>query len=247
MAIESTENNSETLAPMDEPRPLSELQERIGWTFRDPSLLVKALTHSTYANENPDEGPDYERLEFLGDAVLDLVAARLLFDKLTAASEGELSRRRARVVRRETLAQMADEWRLANYLRLGEGQRRTGGGASRRILADTYESLAGAVYLDGGYDAVERCFAAQMSAAIERTNEPLDFKTRLQEACHRLELPAPEYVVVSISGPDHARIYTCDVMVQGTPRGRGDGSSKKTAEQICARQALMSLVGSLDP
>lgn len=222
-------------------RPLAELERVIGWSFRDRGLLTRALTHSTYANENPGESTDYERLEFIGDAVLDLLAAHILFVQLDAASEGELSRRRARVVRRDTLAVLAAELGLAHFVRLGEGQRRSGGGASARILADAYEALVGAVYLDGGYEAAARCFTQQLRAAVDMTNTPLDFKTRLQEACHQQGLPPPDYVVVSIEGPDHARIFTVEVRLADQGRGQGTGPSKKVAEQCCARLALTSL------
>jgi ribonuclease-3 len=228
------------------PRAASKIEAALGWTFRDEALLVKALTHATYANENPGSGQDYERLEFLGDAVLDLLAARLLFDAFPHAPEGELSRRRARVVRRETFALLGERLGLAAHVRLGAGQQRSGGGASRRILADTFEALAGAVYLDGGLEAVERCFGAPIATAIAETHAPVDFKTRLQEACHRLGLPPPQYVVVSVEGPDHSRIFTCEVSVAGNARGNGAGSSKKAAEQVCARQALTSLGIPLD-
>ena len=219
--------------------PLSgTLEARLGRAFTTPELLRNALTHSTYANENPTEGPDFERLEFLGDAVLDLLAARLLFDQFAQATEGELSRRRARVVRRDTLAILATELGLGEHIRLGEGQKRSGGGASKRILADAFEALAGAIYLDGGYQAVEQCLARYILSGIEQTQEPLDFKTRLQEACHRMALPVPSYVVVAVDGPDHARNFTCEVHIRGEVRGRGAGTNKKTAEQMCARQAL---------
>ena len=214
------------------------LEARLGRAFITPELLRNALTHSTYANENPTEGPDFERLEFLGDAVLDLLAARLLFDQFNKATEGELSRRRARVVRRDTLAILASELGLGEHIRLGEGQKRSGGGASKRILADAFEALAGAIYLDGGYQAVEQCLSRYILSGIEQTQEPLDFKTRLQEACHRMVLPVPVYVIVAVDGPDHARNFTCEVHIRGECRGRGVGTNKKSAEQMCARQAL---------
>ena len=218
------------------------LEARLGRSFNTPDLLRNALTHSTYANENPTEGPDFERLEFLGDAVLDLLAARLLFDRFAQATEGELSRRRARVVRRDTLAILATELGLGEHIRLGEGQKRSGGGASKRILADAFEALAGAIYLDGGYQAVEQCLTRYIMSGIEQTHQPLDFKTRLQEACHRMSLPVPCYIIVAVDGPDHARNFTCEVHVRGEMRGRGTGTSKKIAEQMCARQALDLLI-----
>ena len=231
-----------TIDPAAEVVQANVLEQRLGRPFANRELLRNALTHSTYANENPNEGPDFERLEFLGDAVLDLLAARLLFDQLGEAKEGELSRRRARVVRRDTLAVLANELGLGEHIRLGEGQKRSGGGASKRILADAFEALAGAIYLDGGYQAVEQCLARYILSGIAQTQDPLDFKTRLQEACHRMGLPVPAYQVVAVEGPDHARNFTCDVHVRGEARGRGLGTNKKAAEQMCARQALESLL-----
>lgn len=217
------------------------LEKLLGWHFTQPKLLLTALTHATYANENPGDGPDYERLEFLGDAVLDLLAGRLLFDQFADAQEGELSRRRARVVRRDTLARLAQRLKLGEHVRLGTGQMRMGGGASKRILADTFEALAGAVFLDGGYQAAMDCFGPHLLAGIEETGEPLDFKTRLQEACHVAGHAAPEYGVVSVDGPDHARQFTCEVRIGIHACGVGVGTNKKAAEQVCARLALAAL------
>jgi ribonuclease-3 len=215
---------------------LDDLQERLGWTFHNQALLVEALTHSTYANENASAGPANERLEFLGDAVIGLLSADLLYAKLGNAPEGELTRRRARVVRQESLAGMANDLRVAEHLRLGSGPRRARTQPS--MLADAYEALAGAVFLDGGYEAVVNCFAPAVRAAIDQATEPIDFKTLLQEACHRLGQVPPRYRVVSVAGPDHARRYTCEAIVDDQPLGRGSGSSKKAAEQECAQMAL---------
>ncbi len=213
------------------------LQERLGHTFQRMPLLVQALTHSTFANENPDAGPPNERLEFLGDAVVDLLAAQLVFVRLSSEPEGELTRRRARVVRQDALADMADRLDLGVLLRTGQGQ----GEAGRSMLADAFEALVGAVFLDGGYTAVERCFAPMVADAIERATDTIDFKTRVQELCHRLGRPPPRYQVVGVDGPDHARLYTCEILVDGELFGRGRGSSKKVAEQECARRALARL------
>lgn len=223
----------------------TELQQKIGWTFSDPRLLIKAVTHATFANENPNSGPDYERLEFVGDAVLGLVVAKLLFTRDTSAAEGELSRRRARVVRWETLATIGIKLDLGRFALLGEGQRKSGG-ISRRIIADIYEAIVGAVFLDGGYKAAEKCFSGHMIDAIDQSREHYDYKTHLQEACHRRGLSAPNYVIMAIEGPDHARQFTCEVLISGRPHGRGIASSKKTAEQVCARLALQMLNEPLD-
>ena len=215
---------------------LEELQQKLGYTFVDQALLKKTMTHSTYANENAEQGPNYERLEFLGDAVLDLLVARLLFQRFEDAAEGELSRRRARVVRRETLTELAKGLDLAKYVLLGSGQLQSG--PSDRILADSYEALVGAVYLDGGHDAAAACFSEKISEAITSTDDSFDFKTQLQELCHRLGLPTPRYDVVATEGPDHARLFTCAVVMGDKSYGSGVGSSKKIAEQQCAAQAI---------
>ncbi|HSI03101.1 MAG: ribonuclease III [Myxococcota bacterium] len=218
------------------------LEETLGYTFRDPALLAQALTHSTYANEHPDEGPPNERLEFLGDAVINLLAGRLLFLRLADESEGELTRRRAQVVRREALADMAQGLELPSHLRLGHGQKSTGG-VTTRVLADAFEALAAAVYLDGGYDAVEKIFSRLLADAIDQAVGPVDFKTQLQEECHKVGKPAPIYEVVQVSGPDHAREYSCRVLIDGACYGSGRASSKKVAEQSCAEEALNALKG----
>jgi ribonuclease III len=215
----------------------------LGWKFVEPAWLIEALTHSTYANEHPDAGPANERLEFLGDAVIDLLAARLLFSRFRDAPEGELTRRRARVVRRAALAAMARELALGDALRLGEGQKKSGIAPSR-ILADTFEAVVGAVFMDGGFGAVETCFAEKLGAAIERATDPVDFKTLLQEEGHRRDLGAPVYRVVDVSGPDHARRYTCELSVGGRSLAQAVASNKKTAEQECAKAALAALEAS---
>lgn len=226
----------ETLPSCD----LGALERALGWRFRDPSLLVAAMTHSSYANENRDGGPHNERLEFLGDAVLGLLAARLLFD-CSSAREGELSRMRSRVVRTEAFAEQANELSLGVYLRLGEGQRRASGAESKRLLEDAFEALAGAVFADGGYAAAEQCFAPRLIAAIERDQQESDWKSVLQETCHSRHFSAPCYSIVTVSGPDHARRYTCEVSVNGVSYGTGEASSKKAAEQLCAENAVRAL------
>jgi ribonuclease-3 len=215
------------------------LEQRLGWTFADPGRLCEALTHSTYANENPDSGPCNERLEFLGDAVVGLLTAEILHDQLTAAPEGVLTRRRARVVRRAALADRARALDLGRFLRLGHGQQDKPVGES--VLANAYEALVGAVFVDGGYEAARRCFGRAMAEAIEAATDPIDFKTQLQELCHRRGAPPPSYRVVRVSGPDHARRYACEVVVSGAALGAGEAQNKKEAEQLCAQQALQRL------
>ncbi|MBI3180406.1 MAG: ribonuclease III [Deltaproteobacteria bacterium] len=221
-------------------RRATPLEARLGFTFRNPALLLEALTHASYAHEHKEAGPNNERLEFLGDGVVNLLAAKLVYEGFAAEPEGELSARRARVVSREGLAQLAREIDLGAHLRVGEGQR-AAGGASQNLLADAYEALVGAVFLDGGFEAAQRCFGPAMTRAIDSAGAAIDFKTQLQEACHRLDLPAPRYVVASTEGPAHARHYHCAVSVGEEIKSEGKGASKKAAEQACAQAALAML------
>ncbi|RYI99482.1 MAG: ribonuclease III [Acetobacteraceae bacterium] len=220
---------------------LRPLLARLDYQFLDPRLLHQACTHTTYAFENPGTGPDNERLEYIGDAVLDLLAAHMLFERYPKADEGELSRRRARLVRRETLAELAQELELGQLLRLGQGERRSGGDRRARILADAFEALVGALYLDGGMPAVHRALAAQLDRAIDRLQAPNDYKTLLQEAAHRGGRAPPCYDVLRTEGPPHSRHYVCEVRLGEARLGQGEGPSKRMAEQQCARQALEHL------
>jgi ribonuclease-3 len=176
--------------------------------------------------------------------VINLLAGRLLFNRLSRESEGELTRRRAQVVRREALADMARRLDLPAHLRLGHGQKSTGG-ITTRVLADAFEALCAAVYLDGGYDAAYASFSGLLAAAIDQAVGPVDFKTQLQEECHRRALPAPVYEVVQVTGPDHAREYSCRVLIDGACYGNGHAPSKKVAEQSCAEQAVKQLAESV--
>jgi ribonuclease III len=215
------------------------LERALEYRFRKPELLEEALTHSTYANEHADYGRDNERLEFVGDAVLGLLASRLLYEHLQESNEGQLSRRRAEVVRTQGLARLARELGLADSLRLGQGQRRAA--VPNALLADAYEALAGAVFLDGGFDAVDRCFGRALLTAIEAASGERDSKTALQEWCQSHGMAPPTYEVVAVGGPEHARVFRCEVRVSDRLVGAGQGSSKKAAEQACAARALAAL------
>ncbi len=217
----------------------ADLQERLGWFFQDPDRLSEALTHSTFANENPGSGPDNERLEYLGDAVLDLLVAAILYESHQEMGEGEMSRRRARVVRQSALADLARGIGVGEHLRLGVGQHRSG--QTESILADAYEALVGAVFVDGGYEAVLRCFFGPLARALDAANEIVDFKTRIQELCHRLGDEPPEYVLLEVTGPDHDRRFSCEVRIGDRTLGTGSASTKKAAEQICAERAMEEL------
>jgi len=217
------------------------LSERLGYEFSDERLLATALTHSTYANENRDAPENNERLEFVGDAVLDVLVATLLYTALPDAPEGELSRRRARVVRRGALARQASRLGLERDLRVGRGQGTASEGINDRLMADAYEALVGAVYLDGGFEAVARVFGPDFEDSIKQATETLDFKTELQQRCHMAGVAVPDYRVVLVEGPDHARVFTCGVWIEEEALGEGKASTKKQAEQTAARKALSSL------
>jgi ribonuclease-3 len=220
---------------------LDDLQERLGHRFTDIRLLVAALTHASYVNEHADAAPTYERLEFVGDAVLGLLCAELLYVLRPDGAEGELSQRRARVVRGQTLARLAQQLDLGQHVRVGVGQRAAAAGVGDSILADVFEAVLGALYVDAGMAAVKGCFRDLMAAAIDATVAPQDFKTRLQELTHVRQLGAPGYSITAVEGPSHARIYRCAVTFAGGVRGIGSGTSKKAAEQICAQQALKAM------
>jgi len=224
---------------------LYQLQSTLGIVFNDPDLLKLALTHSSFINENPGTAPvSYERLEFLGDAVLGLVIAEKLYHDLSGAPEGELTRLRAALVRREMLAQIAKSFSLGDYLYLGIGEE-AGGGRQKPInLAGAFESLIAAVYIDKGFDAARtfilNLFGPQMHQQADQAAGS-NYKSKLQEVMQASRQITPEYQIVSASGPDHDRNFTVEVKVGDEVLGQGCGKSKKTAEMEAARAALKSL------
>jgi ribonuclease-3 len=219
-----------------------QLQEEIGYRFSDPGLLCEALTHKSFSNENPDVASACnERLEFLGDAVLDLVISQRTFRDYPDLHEGDLTRVRAELVRERNLAELGRRLDLGTFLMMGKGERRSGGEGKDSLLANAIEAVFGAIFLDGGYAAaepvVEELFRAQIELAVNNQLE-IDYKTRLQEHCQRVHNQTPEYVLVDESGPDHQRHYSIDVRLKGKWVSSGQGRSKKMAEQDAARGAL---------
>lgn len=220
---------------------LRDLEEAIGYLFEDVSLLDEALAHKSYANEAGPEVPHNERLEFLGDAVLALVVSDLLFSLRPMLTEGEMSRIRAYLVKEESLEQVARNFNLGGYLRLGRGEEQSGGRDKASIVADAFEAVVAAIYLDGGFDLaygfVEGIFRPVITEtgtdAIER-----DSKTRLQEFCQARYGKAPTYRPVSDSGPDHDKVFEVEIVVGKRVLARGRGKSKKEAEQRAAQDAL---------
>lgn len=225
----------------------TQLQQQLAYTFKDVQLLVAALTHGSFANEHQGVRQTYQRLEFVGDAVLGLMCAEQLFVEMPLATEGELSRRRARVVRRESLSQLAQLWQLQAYIRVGSGQSAQKH-LSASVMADVFEAVVGAMYIDGGLDVVRRVVLPCLRDAIAKTQAPQDFKTMLQELAYPRQLGVPRYDVERIDGPSHAQVFTCRVYLNEQIYGRGQGTSKKAAEQVCAQQALAALgIGRDDP
>lgn len=215
----------------------NELHERLGHSFRNPHLLLRALTHVSAPRAN--EG-SYQRLEFLGDRVLGLAIAEMLYEAYPEAPEGELSRRLAELVRRETCAEVARAWDLGPYLKLGTGEVQSGGRRNQAILADACEAVIAAVFLDGGYAAaktlVEHGFGELLSAPRRPLRDP---KSALQEWAQGQGWPTPTYAVVERAGPDHAPEFRVVASVKGVERGHGVGASKRAAEQEAARNLLL--------
>jgi len=220
------------------------LADRLGHTFDDISLLEHALAHRSWCGEQDGGAPSNERLEFLGDAVLGLVVAQYSFERYPYFPEGMLAKVRSAVVNARVLAQVAEDLGVGDELLLGKGEEASGGRGKASILADAFEAILGAVYLDAGWDAAEALILRELSEAIARAGEePDDFdhKSRLQERSVRNGEGTPRYVVVG-SGPDHDRSYVAEVFVAGTLAGEGAGRSKKDAEQAAARNAWEALL-----
>jgi ribonuclease-3 len=219
------------------------LADRLGHTFDDISLLEHALAHRSWCGEQEGGAPSNERLEFLGDAVLGLVVARYSYERYPRFPEGMLAKVRSAVVNARVLAQVAEGLGVGDVLLLGRGEESSGGRTKASILADAFEAILGAVYLDAGWDAAERLVLRELGDAITRAGkEPDDFdhKSRLQERAVHDGEGTPRYVVVG-SGPDHERAYQAEVFVAGALLGVGSGRSKKDAEQEAARNAWEGL------
>lgn len=217
---------------------MSGIEQRIGYTFRSPDLLRLALTHTSYANEARQKPQSNERLEFLGDSVLSFVVADYLFGEHAATPEGELTRLRAGLVCEGALAAFARQIDLGEHLLLGRGEEMGGGRARASILADAFEALIAAVYIDGGVQAA-RDFILPFVRRHGGGAAGDDYKTRLQEVVQQNPEERVRYTVISESGPDHDKCFTVEVHLNSNCIGRGSGHSKKLAEQQAARQALV--------
>lgn len=218
---------------------LKELMERIGYTFRDPSLLILALTHSSYANEGNHGGISNERLEFLGDSVLGFVTAMELFGN-DNSPEGELTKMRASVVCEKALFSYAQEIGLGEFLLLGKGEQRDGGAKRPSILSDAFEAVIAAIYLDGGLEPAKTFILRFVRKEIknQKRRKFKDYKTFLQEIIQQNPEEHLYYVLVGESGPDHSKKFKVEVHLNSNVIGCGVAHSKKEAEQAAAREAL---------
>ena len=217
------------------------LEEKLGYQFQDISLLEHALTHSSYANESRGRYTSNERLEFLGDSVLGMVVADYLYRTYPDLPEGELTRTRAALVCEESLVEVAKELGLGRCLRLGKGEEHGGGRERPSIQADAVEAVLAAVYLDGGIGSARKIVQRYILSRSQQVNAPRDYKTALQELVQRTPGRSISYQLVRESGPDHCRAFVMEVAINGETVGRGEGHSKKAAEQMAAKAAIETL------
>ena len=226
-----------------ESRPQNELAQRIGYRFKNQALLTEALCHSSYANENKKEtnGEYNERIEYLGDAVLELIVSDYLYRNYTDASEGKMTKTRASLVCEYTLASCAREIGLSEYIRLSKGEDMTGGRFRDSILSDAFESVLGAMYLDGGIEPVTRFVKEILLTDIKSKQLFYDAKTTLQEKVQSHRGDSLEYEIIDESGPEHNKTFVAVAKLNGEVIGKGEGKTKKSAEQHAAYQALIEL------
>jgi ribonuclease-3 len=224
---------------MDELK-IEELQKKLGYDFNNQSLLIKALTHSSYANEVANKHSESnERLEFLGDSLLGMSVALLIYKSKPELSEGQMTKLRAQLVCEKSLALLALELDMGEHLLLGRGEQSGGGRNRPSILSDAVEAIIAAIYLDGGYEPVENLissfFSTQINAPVKSVT---DFKTQLQEIAQCKSGQKIIYELMSVQGPDHQKSFTVEVKLNGKPIGTGIGKSKKSAEQEAAKAAV---------
>lgn len=223
---------------------MKNLEEKLGYKFKNIDLLYNALTHSSYANEVRNGITSNERLEFLGDSVLSIIVSEFIYEKFANLPEGELTKLRASLVCEKSLCSFSRELNLGEYLRLGKGEEKGGGRNRDSILADAFEAVLAAMYLDGGFNVAKNHVLRFVKVEIEHTDDEVfkDYKTLLQEIIQRNPEESVAYFLTGESGPDHNKEFTVEVRLNSNVIGTGKGKSKKQAEQMAAKQAL-SLMG----
>ena len=220
------------------------LARRLGLSFTNLSFLTRALTHRSFINENPTAVEDNERLEFLGDAVLDFVVGAWVYHHCPEMPEGDLTRMRSALVRNEQLAEFARGMDLGRGMRMGRGESASGGRDRDGLLGSAFEAVVGAIYLDAGLEAVEKFMAPLLDSVRERVmmrSEIYDPKSRFQEWAQSEKLGTPKYVTISASGPDHAKVFEVEDRIKDQTYGRGKGPSKQIAARVAAQTALETL------
>lgn len=215
-----------------------ELQKTLGFQFKNPDIMERALTHRSLHHLGSKN--DYERLEFLGDAVIDLSIAQLLLERYPEAREGELSKMRAALVNTNSLAQISKSLNLGRYIKLSRSELANGGAERPSILADVFEALMGAIYREAGFETAHQCIEKLFRESLD-TVKPRDPKTELQEVLHALGQAAPQYLLEAVEGPEHAPIFVSVVQISGRMSGRGRGNTKKASQQEAASEALKGL------
>lgn len=225
---------------------VTELEGLLGYQFQDKTLLLRALTHRSYVNEQEGQGLRHnESMEFLGDAVLGFVISARIFDRFPDSNEGELSKIKAYLVSAVNLVHLAEKIRLGEFLLLSHGEEKTGGRKKKAILVDGYEALLGAIYLDGGVGAAAEFLERQIGTLLRALDLHQltygDFKSSLQEQLHNMGRPEPVYQVVDEIGPDHRKVFVVEVVVGQEVVARSSGRSKKEAQQEAARMAIENL------
>lgn len=223
-------------------KDLSNLENRIGYIFNNKELLVTALTHTSFANEVKVKGIEsYERTEFLGDAILEFIVSEFLFVNKKEYEEGRLTKLRASLVCEFTLSQISESLGYGEYVRLSKGEQQTGGRSRRSILCDLFESVLGAIYLDGGMEPAKRFVHRFLLDDIDTKSLFYDAKTQLQEYCQRQGVKL-EYKLISENGPEHSKKFVSEVYVGGAPTAVGEGTNRKASEQMAAYKALLQLM-----
>lgn len=222
--------------------PLERLEEKIGYCYKKKELLQQALTHSSFANEQKiNKSRDYERLEFLGDAVLELVSSEFLFHSNPDLSEGKLTRLRASMVCEPSLAYCARDLELHEYIRLGKGEEMTGGRHRDSIISDVMEAVIGSLYLDGGFQAAHDFIHRFILTDLEDKILFYDAKTVLQEMIQETPQGSLNYRLIKEEGPDHDKVFVVEAYINGKPVSQGQGRTKKAAEQQAAYEAILML------
>ncbi len=221
---------------------ISEFQNKIGYQFKNTDLLIQALTHSSFVNEQKiNKKPDYERLEFLGDAILEMISSEFLFKKYPDKKEGEMSKIRASLVCEPALAFCSDQLELRRYIQLGKGEEATGGRNKESIIADVMEAIIGALFLDGGLEYSKRFIDTYVLTNADSMQMFSDSKSLLQEFVQAKGLGQIKYEICGESGPEHDKIFDVRVYIGDKNMGEGTGKTKKAAEQKAAYQALLVL------